>query len=215
MMLITVFTVFLLMIPIIALALMFGEIKVIGKAGTAKRIRFADSLGNAYTYRMPGGFPGEVTRTLGAVIEPGLPINQSTPPTAYGSFVKLVSGAICAIASGDTAAMVYGLTVRSFPVQETIAAGNEGFMAGTPDPARPMDILRQGYMSVLLSNTGNGTAAVKGGQVYLRVTVNGSNAVGQIETASDSSKCVAVTNCYFNGSVDGYGNVEIAYGYNI
>ena len=121
-------TVFLLMIPIIALALMFGEMKVIGKAGTAKRIRFADSLGNAYTYRMPGGFPGEVTRTFGAVIEPGLPINQSTPPTAYldsSPFVKLVSGAICAIRiRGYCLAMVYGLTVRSFPVPGDHCSGN-------------------------------------------------------------------------------------------
>lgn len=156
----------------------------------------------AYTSRVPAGFAGTISRSDSLTVEQQI-IDSGTPPTAYGRFVKLVSGKVQPIASGDAATVVYGLAVRPYPAQSTTNA----LGVSTPPTSGIIDVLKRGYMSVPLDN---GTAS-KGAAVYVRVTVNGGLAVGNIETASDSAKCVVVAGAYFTGPADANGIVEVAY----
>lgn len=163
------------------------------------------SYGNAITYRMPVGFPGVISRVnVGETIEPEI-LDPVTPPTAFGRFVKFVNGLIQPLTGGESATDIIGLLVKPYPFQESSA--NEALGAAIPDPTRPGDILKRGYMSVTVDN---GVPA-KHGQVYARVTVNGTLAVGNIETGADSGNCVAVAGCFFTGPADANNVTEIEF----
>ena len=159
----------------------------------------------AYTTRLPAGFPGQVSRDDALTIEPGI-IDSGTPPTAFGTFCKVVSGKIQPIASGDAASVVHGLLSQPYPVQATTVTSALSSAAAPPSSGM-IDVLRRGYMAVTLAQ---GTAAKKG-QVYVRVTADTGKAVGDIETAADSAKCVAVTGCFFPGPADANGVVEVEF----
>lgn len=155
----------------------------------------------AYITRMPAGIPGNISRTDSLTVQQEMLDTSNLP--AFGGFVKLVSGRIQAIASGDAATVIYGLLVRSFPTQSPTNA----FGAASPIAGDLVDVMRRGYMQVALAA---GTAA-KGAQVFVRVTAGSGRAVGAIETVADSGNCVAVANCFFMGPADASGNVEIAF----
>lgn len=156
----------------------------------------------AFLYRMPAGIPGDVTRPSNSTTEPQQ-IDAAAPPTKYGVFVKLVSGKVRPIASGDAASVVYGLLQRPYPTN----AANEALGTATPPTSGLCDVVVRGYMTVKLAQ---GTAA-KGGGVFVRVTADTGKLVGDIETAADSGACVAVANCIFMGGADASGNVEIRF----
>jgi hypothetical protein len=166
------------------------------------------TMSNAFIYRMPGGIAGDVTRREHATIVPEI-MDATTPVTLYGVPVKLVTGKVKPIASGDTLSSVaYGLLVRPFPGQ---VAASEAIGAGTPSIVQPADILKRGYMTVVCNL---GTPA-KNGIVYVRKTAHDTDTtaypIGGIEAAADSSKCEALPGGFFVGTGDADGNVEIAY----
>lgn len=71
----------------------------------------------AYQYRMPAGFPGDLQRAEVATIETQL-IDPAAPPTAFGVPVKMVNGKIQPINNAaDTAVSVYGVNLRAYPIQ--------------------------------------------------------------------------------------------------
>jgi hypothetical protein len=160
-------------------------------------------MSTAILYRMDAGIPGAVSRAEHATISPEV-LDTTYYPTAYGVFVKIVSGAVRKIASGDAASDVRGVLVRPFP---TSGNGTDGLGTSTPPTSGICDVLRRGYIFVKLAQ---GTAA-KEAAVYVRVTADTGKLVGDIETAADSGKCVAVTGAYFTGAADANGNVEIAF----
>jgi len=154
---------------------------------------------------MPSGFSGVVSRiNVGETIETEV-FDQNTPPTAFGRFVKFVNGLIQPLAGGEAATDIVGLLVKPYPFQES--STNEGLGAATPDPTRPANILKRGYMTVTVDNG----VPTKHGQVYARVTVNGALAVGNIETGADGGKCVAVAGCFFIGPADSNNVTEIEF----
>ncbi len=155
----------------------------------------------AFKYRMPAGIPGSVTRTEHATIEPGI-VDAAGTPAAFGSFVKVVAGKVRAIAADDTAAVVYGLLVRSFPTQ----ASQDGLGASTP-PAGSGSVMRRGYMTVLLTQ---GSAA-RNSPVHLRVVAAAGKAIGDIEAVADGTNSFVVPGAVFMGPADAGGNVEIAF----
>ena len=165
------------------------------------------SIGNAYVTRMPAGFLGQVTRQDNSLLEPGI-IDTSYPPTKYGTFVKMTSGKVRTIASGDAATDVRGIIVRPFPVQEY--SSNEALDAATPDIYRPCDILKRGYVMVKFA----GTTAAKGGQVNVCISASGGGTVGDITETTDSYN-VAVTNCFFTGAADTSYDSMVEVSYNI
>ncbi len=156
----------------------------------------------AFLYRAPAGVPGTVTRLNDSNIEAQI-IDSTTPPTIYGNPVKIVSGKLQPVASGDAATVVYGFLVRSYPTNSSA----DPLGTSTPPTSGVISVMRRGYMTVKLAQ---GTGALDGA-VYVRVTADTGKPVGQIEDAADSGKCVAIVGAAFMGPADANGNVEISY----
>lgn len=161
-------------------------------------------MSNAYKYRMPAGIAGDVTRAQHSIVESGV-INSSKPPLAYGVAMKIVSGNVEPLESGDEATAIYGFLVRPY-VTNNVAGAGAALGAGVPATSGVADILRRGYMAVKLAQ---GTAAF-GAPVYVRITADTGKLVGDLETAADSAKCV-LTGAIFMGPADADGIVEISY----
>lgn len=156
----------------------------------------------AYLYRMPSGIPGDVSRKSHSTTEAAL--MGATAFAGYGLFAKIVAGKLVPIGAGDTAADVYGLLVRSYPVQ----GGDSALGSSTPPTSGMVDVLRRGYMTV---KSNAGTAALNG-QVYVRVaTPAAGKPIGGIEAAADGGNTIAITGARFMHAADAQGNVEIAY----
>lgn len=162
----------------------------------------------AITLRAPTGFAGGISRTDSLTVQQEI-VDTGTPPTLYGGVVKLVSGKLQPLASGDTVATVIatgGILVRPFPVQSvTNTFGN-----ATPPASGLADVLKRGYICVPLKI---GTAA-KMGQVYVVKTAGGSVVVGDYVTSTSPAgggTAEAVTGAFFMGPADAGGIVEIAY----
>lgn len=159
----------------------------------------------SYVTRAPVGFPGVVSRENSKTIQQEL-IDSATPPTAYGSVVKLVSGKLQPVASGDAGTVAFGWLVKAYPVQSTTNA----YGAATPPTSGIIDVLRRGYMTITLKL---GTAA-KNGQVYVVTTAGGTVVVGDIVTAASPAgggTGVAVPGAFFEGPADANGVVEISH----
>ena len=160
----------------------------------------------AYQYRMPAGFAGDLQRAEVATIETQL-IDPAAPPTAFGVPVKMVNGKIQPINNAaDTAALVYGVNLRAYPIQGN---GNDPLGTSTPPTSGPTDILKRGYFNAALGGT---TPATKNGTVYVRVAAAAAGKpLGGFEAAADGTNTVAMpSNWYFNGPADAYGIAEIA-----
>ena len=162
--------------------------------------------GTAFVTRMPAGIPGDVQRREHAVIEPQI-FDTDYPCLSFGIPVKMTSGKIRPIASGDTD-QPYGFLVRPYPSQ---MASSEAVGTATPDTTTKIaNVLVRGYITV---KNFEGTP-VKNGAVYMR-TQAGSPAgnLGQIEADSAGSPTtnVAITNAHFMGPQDSDGNVEISF----
>lgn len=134
----------------------------------------------AYTFRMPAGFAGDLQRAEIATIETQQ-INSAAPPTSFGVAVKLVGGLVTPINSAsDTSANVYGVNLRPYPIQGN---GTDPLGTSTPPTSGITDILRRGYVDVVLNGT---TAAAKDGTVYVRVAnVSGGKPLGGFEAAAE------------------------------
>lgn len=161
----------------------------------------------AYTFRMPAGFAGDLQRAEIATIETQQ-INSAAPPTVFGVAVKLVGGLVTPINnSADTAALVYGINLRAYPIQGN---GSDPLGTSTPPTSGVVDVLKRGYVNV---NLGGTTAAAKGGLVYVRVaTPSAGKPLGGFEAAADSTNTVVLPgNTYFTGPADAYNVTEIAF----
>lgn len=154
---------------------------------------------------MPVGLPGQVARESYSVIETHA--NDATAPvTAYGVPVALASnGAVRMLTSTDTAASIYGWSVRPDAVQ--LGGNNPAFGdSGVPDPTQPIDIMIKGYINVKVYGS---TVPAFGGAVYVR-NAAGSNSepVGATEAASGTG-LVAANDTIFMGAKDDYDLAQI------
>lgn len=154
----------------------------------------------AYTYRMPSGIPGDVSRKSHSTIESH---NMPTPVAAFGVFAKMdATGNLAALGSSDTADTVYGLIVRSYP---TTSATND--LGQAVPPKSITDVLVRGYMTVKC----NAGTAKKGGAVYVRIGAAATGKpIGGIEAVADGANTIAVKGRFMHDA-DASGNVEIAY----
>ena len=156
----------------------------------------------AYTYRMPSGIPGDVSRKSHSTIESH---NMPTPVAAFGVFAKMdATGNLAALGSSDTADTVYGLIVRSYPTQST----SNGMGAAVPQTGIMHDVLRRGYMTVRC-NAGEAKTA---GKVYVRIAAGTElKPIGGIEAVADAANTIELNNAMFMHDADAQGNVEISY----
>jgi hypothetical protein len=164
-------------------------------------------MGQSFLYRMPAGIPGDINRVQAAVVTPEVitAAGQSNAPLAYGlaSFIDATSGKVRTVAAGDT--FTHGFLARPFPTNSS----QDGIGTSTPPASGGCDLMRRGFMTVLL---GGSTASVNGGKVYVWIAANsGAHVQGQVEAADPSGNGFAVTGAYFTGGADASGNVEIAF----
>lgn len=169
-----------------------------------------------FTYRMPAGVPGEVSRAFsyGCTIEPQIQ-NPSTPVTAYGQAVVVDADGVRPVAAGDSSAPAYlGLSVRPFPAPDYSSvqpaydgSSNVGFGPGTPPAKGVVDVLRRGYMTVKV----NSGSPVKGGLVYVYYgTSTGVHVQAGIEAAAGANLW-ELPGAFFTGAKDANGNCEIEF----
>lgn len=117
---------------------------------------------------------------------------------------KIAGEKFVPLEAGDAATAIYGILVRPYPT----TASQDGLGKSTPAKAGIGDVLRRGYMSVLLRS---GTSA-KGGAVYIRVGAPAADKpVGGVEAAADGTNTIILPNASFMGAADASGNVEISY----
>lgn len=168
----------------------------------------------AYTFRMPSGIPGAISRTWPLVVEGDI-VDSANPVLGYGQATVLdaATGKLRAVTSTDTA--INGFVVRPYPISGQGSGGpfnlNYAFDQSVPPTSGVIDRLRQGYMTVKLGGT---ASAVKGGAVYVWVAAStGTHVQGQVEAAATSGSTIAVPNAEFTGAADSNGNVEISYGF--
>lgn len=151
---------------------------------------------------MPVGLPGQVARESYSVIE----THANENVTAYGVPVALASnGAVRMLTSTDTAASIYGWSVRPDAVQ--LGGANPAFGdSGVPDPTQPIDIMIKGYINVKVYGS---TAPAFGGAVYVRNAAGSSGEpVGAAEAASGTG-LVAANDTIFMGAKDDYDLAQI------
>lgn len=157
---------------------------------------------NVIGKHMPVGLPGQVARESYSVIE----THANENVTAYGVPVALASGgAVRMLTSTDTAASIYGWSVRPDAVQ--LGGANPAFGdSGIPDPTQPIDIMIKGYINVKVYGS---TAPAFGGAVYVRNAAGSSGEpVGATEAASGTG-LVAANDTIFMGAKDDYDLAQI------
>lgn len=185
------------------------------KSAFAQQVGTIDASQMAFIYRMPAGFPGDVNRMHPVSIEPNF-TDPTNPPLGYGIPVLVVTttSGMRQFGAGDTAVtMIYGMTVRPFPIQQQRTDGKNygavAFGTGVP-PLGEIDIMRTGYIMVNIPvPTG---AAKKGSQVFVWCAAStGGHIQGGIEDSATGGSTAALdaNNYMFNGAPDANGNVEI------
>lgn len=175
----------------------------------------------AFQYRMPAGIPGEINRIWAAVVEAQV-ITPSgagfANPTAYGvalvidATVGNVGNMRSVIAADSTITPVYslfpyGVLARPFPT----GGSQDPLGISTPPSSGTCDVLRSGYINVLLS--GN-AAALKGTPAYVwAAAASGTHVLGGWEAASTGGSTILVPGAYFMGPADSNSITEL--GFNI
>lgn len=141
----------------------------------------------AFTYGVPAGVAGSVSRPLDSEIESVY--LGATPPTAYGTVLVPESGTgkYIAIAGSNVAGDIKGFLARSVP---NISGGIDNtFTANTPNVTALQGRLTRGYMRVACTV---GTP-VKGGIVYVRIVAATGKVIGDLEATSDTINSLAIT----------------------
>lgn len=159
-----------------------------------------------FKLQMPFPAPGTVARPNVQTIEPQIQ-SATAPVVLFGVPVKMVAGRATAIAPADTATVVYGFSVRTWPGQDFTFAPAFG-NAVPPGANFPIDILRRGYIMVQVNA---GTPAAQG-PVYMRIaTPSGAKVIGGIEAVADGANTVVIVGATFQGLVDENSVAEVAF----
>lgn len=180
---------------------------------------FTKDAAEAYQFRMRAGFAGSVNRFHPAQIEP-VSIDAANPPLLFG-----VPGVIDAgthlfrkILAADQALLdVYGITVRPFPAQgltaPSMGIASPAFGGEGPNGIAKLDVLRQGYIMVLVNNFA-AAQPVKGGKVYIWTAATaGAHIQGGWEAVDPAGSGMQLPwpSCTFQGGTDGSGATEIVF----
>lgn len=158
-------------------------------------------MGNAYTFRMPFGIPGDISRRDALTVE-----TQPYGATAFASYgIPAVISSGTVIPVTNSGLIVYGFLVRPYPLQQNTATPAAG--SGTPLTSGAANILRRGYIIVVVNT--NGATAALGGQVYVYYgSSSGQHVQGGIEGASGGS-IQKVPGAAFTSGVDASNFAEV------
>ena len=154
------------------------------------------------------GVAGTVSRK-GASHMQSYPVDSTKPLAAYGRAVKSQAsdGAVVPLEDGDAISTVIGFLVRPFPASGA-PLQNAGFDVQTPNPIMMQDVLRRGYMTVVLKGVARPSPR---DPVYIRTSApTATSALGDIEAAAGAG-LVPLATAVFSGFADQKGNVEIEF----
>lgn len=165
----------------------------------------------AYLLRMDTGYAGALTREPGPgdIVNEVLDSATDWSAVPFSSPVKYnTSGKIVPLASGDTADVIEGLLVRTYPGRAVDFTGTASYpqINGGAVP-----VARRGFMNVVLQGA---TPAKKGGSVYIRVAgATGTEIVGGFEAAADATagNTIELPNAQFEGPAGADGVTEISF----
>lgn len=160
---------------------------------------------------MPSGIPGAYNRTEHLTVEAGLPLVGFLPP-GFGLPLAIdpPTGRYRAVQGTDTATSIVGLLVRPYPTGSYgTTSDGLGFITNFGTYAGVINVMRRGYMTVLVGGT---AAAAKNGLVYVRIAApTTGKPMGGLEAAADGANTVALPpTWYWMGPADAQGNGEVA-----
>jgi hypothetical protein len=167
----------------------------------------------SFQYRMGAGMQGAVNRSHPVTIEPCLiDTTSGAPPQFYGSAVVADGAAPNGVRvpkTGDTAASIYGFAVRPYPTQPTSGSLTSSFGTVIPPSTQALDVMRSGYMIVLLQGA---APAFKGSIVQVTTIAGTGYVVGGVSVDTVAGTQVALDQkSSFNGPADTNGLVELAF----
>ena len=169
----------------------------------------------AYIYRQPSAFKGRPTRLAAPLNIDQAILGDSDQWTENGVGQPVVfdtNGKLAPVSSTTTATDIVGVIAALFGGFAGLGTNNAYPPVTTPVQltSRCMPFMRWGYIGVQVQNT---TVPVRGGQVYVRITLPSSNpqglVIGGFEAAADSTNTIAVPGWTFQGSTDSNGITEI------
>jgi len=160
----------------------------------------------AFSYRMPAGIPGALSRATGQDTVSQELYDSAATFSAFGLPAKMGSnGKVQPMGAGDAATALYGILVRPYPV----GASQDGLGVSTPATSGIANVLRRGWINVKLGGT---APATKKSQVYVRVAnAAAGKPIGGFEAAADSTNTVAPAGLFFTGPADANGNAEVEF----
>lgn len=144
---------------------------------------------------LPQGELGTISREFTGQIVETVAIDDDSAVN-FGSFVKMDGGIAEAVATGDTAADIYGVLVRDWPVNLTTT--NE------PAPTNLQAVLRSGYILVKCSDATS--TATQGDPVYLKLS---DGTITQTKPANTDTTTIAIGATFMGPAKDGV--AEIAF----
>lgn len=172
---------------------------------TAPNIIRAKTKDVAFTYRMGGGFAGDINRTHPFDAMPGL-MDAANPSTRYGNALIVGAGlnSYRTPIAGDTAiTAIHGVLVRPYPTQQV--STSQALGSAVPPTSGIIDVLTSGL--ILANVVGTPT---KRNPLFVWVAASGGGHIqGGFEAAATGGSTAAVLNGYFNGPPDASGIVEV------
>lgn len=170
----------------------------------------------AYIYNTPSAFIGRPTRLAAPLNIDQALLGSSYNWTANGIGQPVIfdtNGDLAPVSSTTTAQDIVGVVAELFGGFAGLGTNNafpQQVTTGVALTSRLMPFMRWGFIGVALQNT---KQPVRGGQVYVRITLPSDNpqglVVGGFEAAADSTNTLALPGWTFSGESDQNGVVEI------
>ncbi|SFN48590.1 hypothetical protein SAMN05216516_108135 [Izhakiella capsodis] len=161
--------------------------------------------GQSIYLTQPFSYAGALTRPNHSTVEPVV-MDTTNPFAGDGLPGKKVNGKFVPLAAGDTAAVLYGIRVRSFPF-----TSDKDLARQLTNPTNYTgDALVRGYIGVKV----NAGTVADNGAVYIRVGgATATQPIGGFEAVADATatNTVLVTNAHFIGTTDANGIAELAF----
>ncbi|EBM0567322.1 hypothetical protein NXJ56_001021 [Salmonella enterica] len=161
--------------------------------------------GQSILYAPGYGYPGASTRPSHSTIEPVM-LDSAKPFADNGLPGKKTGGKFVPLEEGDTADVIYGIRVRSYPFMSDEDVSRQ---LSTPYN-HTGDVMVRGYIAVKV----NAGTPAEGGKVWVRVKGETSDKpLGGFEAAADATagNTVELKIARFMGNADADGIAEIAF----
>lgn len=156
--------------------------------------------GKTIGLNMNHGFAGSYARQPNMVINTKPNVGSADIP--FGAVCMQGTDGVTFATASLTAANFVGIAARQIQTADSYTLQNE---AGVYHQNDAVPVFQQGRINVKCAN---GTPAMYG-DVYVRITADTGKNIGDIECASDSGKCVQITNCQWGGPKDANGIAEL------